>query len=218
MADKKISELIEALNLKDTDILVIVQDNTTKKITVANAKEKLKGEDGAQGPQGVPGQPGEKGDPGTAGKDGISITSVEMGTVTEEDGYTITSLIIHKSDDSQDTVTVKGKNGKDGQQGPAGADGEDGINGSKIYSSTLSPNNFTEGVDGDWYLRTNTYTLYEKVNGEWISRCNLKGADGTNGTDGADGIDGQSVTCIKVSSEEEAIAQSTANPNNIYYW
>lgn len=31
MADKKISELIEALNLKDTDILVIVQDNTTKK-------------------------------------------------------------------------------------------------------------------------------------------------------------------------------------------
>lgn len=95
MADKKISELIEALNLKDTDILVIVQDNTTKKITVANAKEMLKGADG--------------------------------------------------------------KDGKDGQQGPAGADG-------------------------------------------------------------ADGIDGQSVTCIKVSSEEEAIAQSTANPNNIYYW
>lgn len=160
MADKKISELIEALNLKDTDILVIVQDNTTKKITVANAKEMLKGADGKDGQQGPQGPQGEKGDPGTAGKDGISITSVEMGTVTEEDGYTITPLIIHKSDTSQDTVTVKsknGKDGKDGQQGPAGADG-------------------------------------------------------------ADGIDGQSVTCIKVSSEEEAIAQSTANPNNIYYW
>lgn len=54
MADKKISELIEALNLKDTDILVIVQDNTTKKITVANAKEMLKGADGQQGPPGTP--------------------------------------------------------------------------------------------------------------------------------------------------------------------
>lgn len=151
MADKKISELIEALNLKDTDILVIVQDNTTKKITVANAKEMLKGvdgKDGAQGPQGepgIPGQPGEKGNPGTDGKDGISITSVETGNVTEEEGYTITSLIIHKSDESQDIVTIKSKNGANGQ-------------------------------------------------------------------------DGTSVNCIKVDSEEEAIAQSISNPNNIYYY
>lgn len=84
MADKKISELIEALNLKDTDILVIVQDNTTKKITVANAKEMLKGadgKDGQQGPQGpqgkpgTPGQPGEKGDPG---EDGISVNCIKV--------------------------------------------------------------------------------------------------------------------------------------------
>ncbi len=42
MADKKISELIEALNLKDTDILVIVQDNTTKKNNCSKCKRNVK--------------------------------------------------------------------------------------------------------------------------------------------------------------------------------
>lgn len=35
---------------------------------------------------------------------------------------------------------------------------------------------------------------------------------------GEKGDDGTSVTCIQVADEETAIAQSTANPNNIYYW
>lgn len=123
MADKKISELIEALNLKDTDILVIVQDKTTKKITVANAKEMLKGadgKDGQQGPQGVPGQPGEKGNPGTPcadGRDGISITEITSGTITEEEGYTVTPITINKSDGSNVQVYIKAKNGTGGSQG-----------------------------------------------------------------------------------------------------
>lgn len=129
MADKKISELIEALNLKDTDILVIVQDNTTKKITVANAKEMLKGADGQQGPQGpqgpqgkpgTPGQPGEKGDPGVAGtdgKDGISITEITTGIISEEAGYTVTPITINKSDGSNTIVYIKAKNGAGGSQG-----------------------------------------------------------------------------------------------------
>lgn len=35
---------------------------------------------------------------------------------------------------------------------------------------------------------------------------------------GEPGKDGQSVSCIKVETEEEALEQSAANPNNIYYW
>lgn len=45
-----------------------------------------------------------------------------------------------------------------------------------------------------------------------------KGDTGQAGIDGKNGADGTSVSCIKVTNEEEAIAQSTKNPNNIYYW
>lgn len=38
------------------------------------------------------------------------------------------------------------------------------------------------------------------------------------GEKGDNGVDGTSITCIKVNSEQEAIEQSTANPNNVYYW
>lgn len=32
------------------------------------------------------------------------------------------------------------------------------------------------------------------------------------------GEPGESVNCVKVADEEEAIQKSTENPNNIYFW
>lgn len=183
MANKRISELDEAAKLQDKDLLVIVQDSMTKKITILNAKELLKGKDGingkdgkdgAPGPvntitigtvtkgeeasatltgtppnqvlnlvlpkgengeQGETGEKGAQGEPGVPGKDGedgingISILSVEVGNIFQEDNYTITQLIINKSDGSQEVVNVKSKNGVDGQQGPEGPKGDKGDKG-----------------------------------------------------------------------------------------
>lgn len=96
-----------------------------------------------------------------------------------------------------------------GEQGATGEAGQDGVDGSKIYSSPLTPENFTEGIDGDWYIRTTTYDMYEKVDGEWVVRLNLKGPTGENGA---------SVNVIQATDENNAITLSQQNPNNIYYW
>ena len=49
MADKKITELTEATQLQDNDIFPIVQNSETKRITVANARAKFKGDKGENG-------------------------------------------------------------------------------------------------------------------------------------------------------------------------
>lgn len=191
MANKRISELDEAAKLQDKDLLVIVQDSVTKKITILNAKELLKGKDGKDG------------------TNGISILSVEVGNITQEDNYTNTQLIINKSDGSQETVNIKSKNGldgTDGQQGPSGTKGEDGKDGLNGEDGTT----FTPKVSADGTLSwTNNKNL------ENPQTVNIKGPKGDTGEKGQDGI---SINCIKVASEEEAVLQSTVNPNNIYYW
>lgn len=45
-----------------------------------------------------------------------------------------------------------------------------------------------------------------------------KGDTGANGVNGENGRDGTSVVAVKVADEDEALALSTINPNNIYYW
>ena len=59
--------------------------------------------------------------------------------------------------------------------------------------------------------------LHQKYNKnlENPQTVNIKGPKGDTGEKGQDGI---SINCIKVASEEEAVLQSTVNPNNIYYW
>lgn len=123
MENIKISDLLESLELTDNDILVIVQNSTTKKIKVANAKKTLKGDTGPEGkqgppgPQGEPGQPGADGQDGTDGQDGVSIAEITTGATTEEEGYTITPLTIKKSDGTSEIVYIKAKNGSGGGEG-----------------------------------------------------------------------------------------------------
>lgn len=140
MAEIKISELTEGLQLQDTDILVIVQDGQTKKITIANAKKVLKGKDGING------------EPGPSNV--LNIGTVESG---EEASATITG------DSPRQTLNLVLPKGKTGPQG-------------------------------------------------------LPGKDGQQGPAGTPGKNGTSVECVKVNTEQEAIKQSTENPNNIYFW
>ena len=247
MANKRISELDEAAKLQDQDLLVIVQNQKTKKITIMNARNLLQGKDGKNGKDGKDGEPGpantlsmgtvmqgdtaaasisgtspnqqlnlilpkgekgEQGETGIPGKDGengangISIISVEIGDISQEDNYTTTQLIINKSDCSQEVVNVKSKNGVDGQQGPEGPKGDKGDKGDKGEVGPKGDKGETgpQGEKGDTGV------------------TGLQGPKGDKGDKGDNGKDGTSVLCIKVNNEEEAIRQSTANPNNIYYW
>lgn len=60
-----------------------------------------------------------------------------------------------------------------------GLTGDDGADGATWISGTAYPT--TEGVDGDYYLKTTDYQIYKKTSGTWNSIGNIKGADGADG-------------------------------------
>lgn len=78
-----------------------------------------------------------------------------------------------------------GPAGATGATGPAGADGADGQDGKTILYGTAAPT--TEGVDGDFYIRTSTNFIYgPKAGGTWPAGVSLVGPQGPAGADGAD--------------------------------
>ena len=149
-----------------------------------------KGDTGDTGPQGPTGPAGTNGIDGADGEDGFS-PSINVKTSTDDE-YVLT---ITNKTGSFDTPNLKGDNG------------EDGISITTVTSGTTS--------QSDGY--TITPITFNKSDGS-NTTVNISAKNGTNGQDGQDGVDGTSVTCIKVADEETAIAQSTANTNNIYYW
>lgn len=76
---------------------------------------------------------------------------------------------------------------------PVGIDGEDGRT---VLSGTGVPDDGSDGVDGDFYIRTTNYVIYgPKTAGAWGAGTSLvgpPGADGADGDDGLDGVDGAS--------------------------
>jgi hypothetical protein len=74
--------------------------------------------------------------------------------------------------------------------GDTGITGDTGTAGSQILQGTNSPIDNNPGVNGDYYLRTNTYDLYYKSTGIWAFLINIKGATGDAGNDGDDGTNG----------------------------
>lgn len=76
-----------------------------------------------------------------------------------------------------------------GATGPTGATGATGANGKTILNGTSVPGAGI-GTDGDFYLDTNTSTLYgPKASGTWPSGVSLLGSIGPQGSAGADGKD-----------------------------
>lgn len=83
-----------------------------------------------------------------------------------------------------------------GPTGATGSTGATGTDGRTILSGTGAPSGGT-GANGDFYLATNTSTLYgPKASGTWPSGVSLIGPAGTTGAagdDGAPGVDGLSI-------------------------
>lgn len=107
-----------------------------------------------QGPKGDQGEPGEPGPPGEPGAPGPP----------GEDG----------------ADGAPGGPGAPGDDGAPGEPGADGLDGKTVLSGTAVPT--TEGVDGDFYIRTSTSFIYgPKAAGTWPAGVSLVGPSG-NGT------------------------------------
>ena len=86
-------------------------------------------------------------------------------------------------DDGPGNTWTPGIEAKIVTPGPVGTPGADGIDGNTILYGTAAPT--TEGVDGDFYIRTTTNYIYgPKANGTWPSGTSLVGAAGADGADG----------------------------------
>lgn len=82
------------------------------------------------------------------------------------------------------------KDATTGEVGSVTAPG-DGADGNTILSGTAAPT--TEGVDGDYYIRTSTLFIYgPKASGTWPAGVSIVGATGANGSAGATGATGAS--------------------------
>lgn len=180
--------------------------NKQGKITTPN----LKGAKGIDGEDGAPGEKGDKGEKGEKGDTGTSIRFKEVWTPTTEyvnnsqyidivthDGNTYGCKTSHTSGDSWDDtnwilIASKGSKGDTGEKGATGADGskgDKGDSGATWLFGNIAPT--SEGKDEDFYLDTTTYDIYNKENGIWTKKGNIKGATGEKGADGTNGTDGQ---------------------------
>ena len=74
----------------------------------------------------------------------------------------------------------------------AGCSGDANVKGTMWYQGTDTPT-VTQGVNGDFYIDTDDYLLYQKVDGTWtivMRDFGKKGADGSNGQNGQAGQQG----------------------------
>jgi hypothetical protein len=78
---------------------------------------------------------------------------------------------------------LKGTSGT-GTQGPAGPRGPAGIDGSRWLHGNSAPGAGT-GNDGDYYLDTVTYDVFNKAAGLWTKVGNIKGSPGSVGAAGS---------------------------------
>ncbi|MCD8041192.1 MAG: leucine-rich repeat protein, partial [Clostridia bacterium] len=108
---------------------------------------------------------GSDGKDGTDGTNGIGISNIEINADGE--------LIITLTDTNYFNLgVVNGVNGNDGK------DGEDG---SVWYTGSGEPA-ATTGKNGDMYLDTTSYDIYQMEDGAWVKTGNIKGADGEDGS------------------------------------
>jgi len=135
-----------------------------------------------KGPQGDQGIPGTTGSAGTNGNTILSGTSNPGGGTGVNGDFFINTA----------TSTIFGPKasgswpGGVSLVGPQGTTGNTGPTGNQLLHGTAVPT--TEGVNGDFYLRTTTSDLYgPKTSGAWGSPTNLIGPQGPAGSGGSGG-------------------------------
>lgn len=210
MANKRISELEEALNLQDSDLLVIVQNSATKKITVLKAKDLLKGKDGINGKDGKDGSPGP-------------VNTITIGTVTKGE---VASATLTGAPPNQilNLVLPKGETGEAGKSGVYVGEDEPQDPNVKVWikENGEADENFpSDGISPTIEVNANNdteYTLKITDSKGTIITPNLKGQNGADGKDGQNGSPGpaNNITIGTVTKGEVASATLTGeSPNQV---
>ena len=153
MADQKISQLNEVTSPNSSDVLPIVNNGETKKITVANlAVAGSSGTSGSNGSSGTSGVNGTSGSSGTSGIDGSSGTSGINGT-----------------------SGTSGVNGTNGSSGSSGSGGTSGTSGTGISASYVRGSRSTEQTTG---LTANALVRFTQVDNSTGSDISLNTSTG----------------------------------------
>jgi len=159
--------------------------------------------------QGAPGADGDDGAPGANGstvRNGSGTPSGGLGV--DGDFYIDTTPGAIKIFGPKTSGTWGSGTNIVGPTGSTGSTGSAGTNGKTVLNGTAAPT--TEGVDGDFYLRTSNSTLYgPKASGTWPgSPVSLVGPTGSTGATGADG------NGLDWSDRVETIADSSSMTGN----
>lgn len=186
-----------------------------------------KGDTGPAGPAGADGAKGEQGEQGPAGpagadgSDWFSGSSVPASSVGKNgDFYLHTSTYdIYKKNSGawekigniKGAAGAKGDTGAQGPTGPAGKDGQDGVPGAKGDPGNDGTDGATwlfgasapssQGKNGDFYLNTSNYDVYQKNSNTWNKKGNIKGASGAKGDKGDTGPAGKDGDNVRVGTE-----------------
>ncbi len=131
-----------------------------------------KGDTGSQGAQGPIGATGAKGDTGTTGSTGATGAQGPAGP-TGPQGITGNT----GATGSTGSTGAAGAAGPQGATGATGSTGATGAAGNTVLYGTAAPT--TEGVDGNFYIRTTTNYIYgPKASGTWPAGTSLVGPTG----------------------------------------
>lgn len=93
-----------------------------------------------------------------------------------------------REEDLGSIIGPQGPQGIQGEVGPTGAKGDQGANGATWITGTSAPS--TQGVNGDYYLNTSNWDVYQKLSGTWTKKGNIQGGKGDKGDQGATGAQG----------------------------
>ena len=160
--------VLSTINSTVTQQQVVVVNGTNGRdgrdgVDGRNGTDGATGPPGPQGAQGVQGPPGKDGRNGTDGRNGLDGNIIYLTNITD---LNLTVL-----------EGPRGEQGPTGPQGPAGPQGDRGIQGAVWRDDSGVPSN-SLGVDGDYYLDTDTGNVYVKGSGEYILASNIHGKDG----------------------------------------
>ena len=153
---------------------------------------------GANGTQGTAGTQGPKGADGSKWHHGTGAPQPQTGNNGDYYIDTQTGDYYNKGTTGAWTNVGRltgGAGGGAGAVGPAGPSGAPGKDGATWHSGVQVPNgntvNIANSKDGDFYLNTNTGTVYKKEpTTGWAQQIVLKGTNGPVGPAGAKGVDG----------------------------
>ena len=208
-------EVLGDADVQTSADLVFFEDGQTFQQKLDSGE--LKGADGATGAKGETGQRGSRWNSGTAitgtsstatvfSSSGITDALVNDMYLNIETGnvYRCTAagaasaakwVYAGNIKGAKGETGAAGKDGADGEKGatgatgPAGADGEDGADGADgatwLFGASAPAS--SAGKNGDWYLNTSTWDVYNKASGAWSKKGNIKGATGSQGTQGEQG-------------------------------